>query len=195
MKSKNKYKKLVNITKNKQTQRYKLVVTSGREQYKGWGVGDVNSWVQDRLKDGSYYMRKIVFYNTIDKTVYKEIPFENLAPGNEFSYTIENPDDMLSATYEHFAVRIMGADESVNSNQPTYKFRHLELLPAWFKGYINKVGGRSADGINNDPSAAVPNTGNFTTKAVIVATASGGVAAAALGASMGALWLARKRRK
>ena len=138
---------------------------------------------------------KIVFYNTIDKTVYKEIPFENLAPGNEFSCTIENPDDMLSATYEHFAVRIMGADESVNSNQPTYKFRHLELLPAWFKGYINKVGGRSADGINNDPSAAVPNTGNFTTKAVIVATASGGVAAAALGASTGALWLARKRRK
>ena len=60
---KKKYKKLVNITKNKQTQRYKLVVTSGREQYKGWGVGDVNSWVQDRLKDVSYYMRKIVFYN------------------------------------------------------------------------------------------------------------------------------------
>ena len=30
-----KYKKLVNITKNKQTQRYKLVVTSDKGQYKG----------------------------------------------------------------------------------------------------------------------------------------------------------------
>ena len=49
---------------------------------------------------------KLVYYNTVDKTVYKEVPFSDLAPGDEISDTIVNSDDMLSANHEHLAVRI-----------------------------------------------------------------------------------------
>ena len=41
---------------------------------------------------------KLVYYNTVDKTVYKEVPFTDLAPGQEITDTIENPNDMLSAS-------------------------------------------------------------------------------------------------
>ena len=38
---------------------------------------------------------KLVYYNTVDKTVYKEVPFNDLAPGEEITDTIENADDMI----------------------------------------------------------------------------------------------------
>lgn len=144
---------------------------------------------------------KLVFYNTIDKTVYKEVPFEDLAPGEEFVDVIENSDDMLSANHEHLAVRVARADEGSNDNWPADKNRHLELLPAWFKNYINKVGGRSAEGeedadapgVNVDEVGAIaPNTGVFTG---IVTAGFGGVVLASLGASVGALWFAYRRKR
>ncbi|MBQ5812047.1 hypothetical protein IIW29_00510 [Candidatus Saccharibacteria bacterium] len=133
---------------------------------------------------------KLVYYNTVDKTVYKEVPFTDLAPGEEITDTIENPDDMLSANHEYLAVRIASADEVSNGdNWPSDKFRNLELLPAWFKGYINRVG-------RGDPAGSdivVPDTGAFT-KTAIVATASGGVMLVTFTISMATLRLLRKRK-
>ena len=132
---------------------------------------------------------KLVFYNTVDKTVYKEVPFENLAPGEEISDIVENSDDMLSATYKYLAVRVVSAaDEGSNDNWPAYKFRHMELLPAWFKGYINKVGGRSADGAD----IPVPDTGVFT-RVAVVAGASGATMLVTFGISMGVWWFVRRK--
>ncbi|MBR3180814.1 hypothetical protein IKF63_01920, partial [Candidatus Saccharibacteria bacterium] len=132
---------------------------------------------------------KLVYYNTVDKTIYKEVPFSDLAPGSEIVDTIENPDAMLSANHEYLAVRIASAaDEANNSdNWPTDKFRHLELLPAWFTSYINKVGGRSAEKID----IIVPDTGKYT-KVVSAGLSS---ATLAVVASMGALWFVSRRKK
>ena len=134
---------------------------------------------------------KLVYYNTVDKTVYKEVPFTDLAPGEEITDTIENPDDMLSANHEYLAVRIASADEVSNGdNWPSDKFRNLELLPAWFKDYINRVG-------RGDPAGSgivVPDTGAFT-RTAIVATASGGVMLVTLTISMATLRLLRRRRE
>lgn len=138
---------------------------------------------------------KLVYYNTIDRTVYKEVPFEDLAPGEEISDTIENTDEMLSANHEHLAVRVMKSDEGANESLPASIMRHMELLPAWFKDYINRVGGRSADGIDDDSDeadVAVPNTGIFTGAAVVGVS---GAMIVMLGASLGAWWFVRRRRK
>ena len=133
----------------------------------------------------------LVYYNTVDKTVYKEVPFTDLAPGQEITDTIENPDDMLSANHEYLAVRIASADEASNGdNWPSDKFRNLELLPAWFKDYINRVG-------RGDPAGSdivIPDTGAFT-KTAIVATASGGVMLVTFTISMATLRLLRRRRE
>ena len=145
---------------------------------------------------------KLVYYNTIDKTVYKEVPFEDLAPGEEIVDIIENTDEMLSANHEHLAARVMNVDEGINDSQPTNKNRKMELLPAWFKNYINRVGGRNAEGIDDDEATdvdtdgaivAVPDTGMFT-KAVAVGVGSG-IALVIFGTSMGALWYACRRKK
>lgn len=134
---------------------------------------------------------KLVYYNTVDKTVYKEVPFTDLAPGEEITDTIENPDDMLSINHEYLAVRIASADEASNGdNWPSDKFRNLELLPAWFKDYINRVGRGNPAG----SGIVVPDTGAFT-KTAIVATASGGVMLVTFTISMATLRLLRKRRE
>ena len=133
---------------------------------------------------------KLVYYNTIDKTVYKEVPFDDLAPGDEISDTIENTDEMLSATFEHLAVRIEeGANGADTGSLPTYKMRHLELLPAWFKNYINRVGGHGT-GVHDDDDILVPNTGVFTNVVVVASSASAIVLV--LGASLGTVWFWRK---
>ena len=41
---------------------------------------------------------KLVYYNTVDKKVCKEVPFTDLAPDQEITDAIENPDDMLTAS-------------------------------------------------------------------------------------------------
>ena len=102
---------------------------------------------------------KLVYYNTVDKTVYKEVPFNDLAPGEEITDTIENADDMLSVDHEHLAVRIASIKNETNGDDwPTEKFRNMELLPAWFKGYINRVGRGDPD----EYVISVPDTGIFT---------------------------------
>ena len=132
---------------------------------------------------------KLVYYNTIDKTVYKEVPFEDLAPGDEITDTIENPDDMLSANHEHLAVRIASADDGNGDDWPSDKFRNMELLPAWFKGYINRVRG-DADGAD----VIVPDTGVFT--GIATTMGAGSVTLAVVGASVaGVLWEVRRRRR
>ncbi|MBQ1298260.1 hypothetical protein IIY24_00250 [Candidatus Saccharibacteria bacterium] len=144
---------------------------------------------------------KLVYYNTVDKTVYKEVPFSDLAPGDEISDTIVNSDDMLSANHEHLAVRIANTtDEASNNsdNWPTDKFRHMELLPAWFKGYINRVGGRNVDEADivvpdtDGTDVAAPDTGAFTRVAMVGLSS---VALVILGTSMGVLWFVYRRRK
>ena len=133
---------------------------------------------------------KLVYYNTVNKTVYKEVPFSDLAPGQEITDTIVNPDDMLSANHEYLAVRVASAgDEASNGDTwPTEKFRNMELLPAWFKGYINQVGGSNADKIN----PTVPDTGVFTRVAVVALSS---VSFVALGALAGTLWLIHRRKQ
>lgn len=140
---------------------------------------------------------KLVYYNTVNKTVYKEVPFSDLAPGQEITDTIVNPDDMLSANHEYLAVRVASAgDEASNGDTwPTEKFRNMELLPAWFIGYINRVGGRSAEGQTTDDDIIVPNTGEFAQRTAIAAATSGGVALMITGVSMVVLWLARRRKE
>lgn len=134
---------------------------------------------------------KLVYYNTVDKTVYKEVPFTDLAPGQEITDTIENPDDMLSINHEYLAVRIASADEVSNGdNWPSDKFRNLELLPAWFKNYINRVG-------RGDPAESdivVPDTGAFTNAAIVTA-ASASTMLVAFSISTSILWLIRRSRK
>ena len=132
---------------------------------------------------------KLVYYNTVNKTVYKEVPFSDLAPGEEITDTIVNPDDMLSANHEYLAVRVASAgDEAGNGDTwPTEKFRNMELLPAWFKGYINQVGGRNADEI--DP--ATPDTGAFTRVATVALSS---ISFTALGAIASTLWFIRRRK-
>ena len=100
---------------------------------------------------------------------------------------------MLSANHEHLAVRIMSADEGINESLPAYKFRRMELLPAWFKDYINRVG-RSTDGIDGDTDddVAVPNTGMFTG---VTVAGLGSMTLVVLGASMGALWFVHSRKR
>ncbi|MBR3052062.1 hypothetical protein IKG60_00380 [Candidatus Saccharibacteria bacterium] len=140
---------------------------------------------------------KLVYYNTIDKTVYKEVSFSDLGPGDEIVDTIENSDIMLSANHEHLAVRVASATDAASSddNWPTDKFRHMELLPAWFNGYINKVGGRSADGqaVDGD-DIIVPDTGEFT-QAAIATAVSGSAALVVMSVSVGVLWLGRRNRR
>lgn len=134
---------------------------------------------------------KLVYYNTVDKTVYKEVPFNDLAPGEEITDTIENADDMLSIDHEHLAVRVASIKNETNGDDwPTEKFRNMELLPAWFKGYINRVGRGDPDGY----VIPVPDTGIFTKVATAV-TASGGLVVVMLGTSMGVLWFVRRRKK
>ncbi|MDO4753291.1 MAG: hypothetical protein Q4A36_03630 [Candidatus Saccharibacteria bacterium] len=135
-----------------------------------------------------YKNGKLVYYNTVDKTVYKEVPFNDLAPGSEIVDTIENSDDMLSATYEHLAVRVAKTNENTGDDWPSDKLRHMELLPAWFKGYINKVGGRNI----NDMDIIVPNTGVFTR---VVAVGIGSATMVILGVSIGALRFVHRRKK
>ncbi len=138
---------------------------------------------------------KLVYYNTIDKTVYKEVPFSNLAPGDEISDTLENSDDMLSINHEHLAVRVVSVGEGVNDNLPTNQLRNMELLPAWFKNYINRAGGRSAeetDDDTDDNGIGVPNTGMFTGIATV---GFGGVMLIVLGSSMGVLWFVRRSKE
>ncbi|MDO5481205.1 MAG: hypothetical protein Q4F60_02590 [Candidatus Saccharibacteria bacterium] len=137
---------------------------------------------------------KLVYYNTVDKTVYKEVPFNDLAPGDEISDVLENSDIMLSATYEHLAVKVVKADEAANGDLPTEKFRRMELLPAWFKDYINRVGGRSADGGSkaDEDDVSVPDSGIFT--GIATGGMGSSVTLAALGVSMVTLWFMRKRR-
>ena len=96
---------------------------------------------------------------------------------------------MLSANHEYLAVRVASSDDETSSSDtwPTEKFRNMELLPAWFKGYINRVGGSNADEI--DP--AVPNTGAFTK----IATA--GISSATLvvlSSSITLLWFIRRKQ-
>ena len=100
-----------------------------------------------------------------------------------------NPDDMLSANHEYLAVRVASAgDEAGNGDTwPTEKFRNMELLPAWFKGYINQVGGRNADEI--DP--ATPDTGAFTRVATVALSS---ISFTALGAIASTLWFIRRRK-
>ena len=132
---------------------------------------------------------KLVYYNTVNKTVYKEVPFSDLAPGQEITDTIVNPDDMLSANHEYLAVRVASAgDEASNGDTwPTEKFRNMELLPAWFKGYINQVGGSNAYKIY----PATPDTGAFTRVAVVTLSS---VPFTALGALASTLWLIHRRK-
>ena len=134
---------------------------------------------------------KLVYYNTVDKTVYKEVPFSDLAPGQEIVDTIENTDDMLSANHEHLAVRVAYAsDEASNGDDwPTDKFRHLDLLPAWFKNYINKVGGRSAD----EADFIVPDTGVLTRVAAVGASSATLVVLG--GVLVGTFWFVRRTKK
>lgn len=132
---------------------------------------------------------KLVYYNTVNKTVYKEVPFSDLAPGQEITDTIVNPDDMLSANHEYLAVRVASAGDEASSGDtwPTEKFRNMELLPAWFKGYINQVGGGNADEI--DP--LVPDTGAFTRVATVTLSS---ISFIALGAIASTLWFIRRRK-
>ena len=132
---------------------------------------------------------KLVYYNTVNKTVYKEVPFSDLAPGQEITDTIVNPDDMLSANHEYLAVRVASAGDEASAGDtwPTEKFRNMELLPAWFKGYINQVGGRNADEI--DP--ATPDTGAFTRVATVALSS---ISFTALGAIASTLWFIRRRK-
>ena len=133
---------------------------------------------------------KLVYYNTVNKTVYKEVPFTDLAPGEEIVDTIENSDEMLSANHEYLAVRIASADEVSNGdNWPSDKFRNMELLPAWFKGHINQVGGHNAEGID----IVVPDTGGFTKVVATVGLSS--VTIVVSGVLIGALRIVGKRRK
>ena len=132
---------------------------------------------------------KIVYYNTINKTVYKEVPFTDLAPGEEIIDTIENPDDMLSANHEYLAVRIASADEGNGDNWPSDKFRNMELLPAWFKGYINRIGG----GDSGEVGPSAPDTGTYT-KAAIAAISSSSIVLILLSASACALWFVRRKQ-
>ena len=135
---------------------------------------------------------KLVYYNRINKTVYKEVPFNDLAPGEEISDVIENPDDMLSANHEYLAVRVVKtADESNGGeNLPANKNRYMELLPVWFKNYINKVGGRNSEGAD----ILVPDTGMFTGIA-IAAVGIGSVVLVIFGTSIGVSRYARRRKK
>jgi len=96
---------------------------------------------------------------------------------------------MLSANHEYLAVRVASAgDEASNGDTwPTEKFRNMELLPAWFKGYINQVGGSNADEI----VPAIPDTGAFTRVATVALSS---ISFTALGAIASTLWLIRRRK-
>lgn len=139
---------------------------------------------------------KLVYYNTINKTVYKEVPFNDLAPGDEISDTIENSDDMLSVDHEHLAVRVENTNEGNGENLPTDKMRKMELLPAWFKNYINRTGGHSSEDSDDDADESgvpVPNTGEFTR--AVVAGVGSMTFVILLGVSMVVVWFVHERKK
>ena len=137
---------------------------------------------------------KLVFYNTVDKDVYKEVSFSDLAPGDEMSSTIELSENMLSSEYKNLGVRVMSNNEEVDDHWPTGKFRQAELLPAWFKDYINRINKFSrGDDAGYDENLLVPDTGVFTTP-IVVASISAGTVIAAFGASISIYHLARRRK-
>lgn len=130
---------------------------------------------------------KLTFFNTVSKEVYKEVSFDNLAPGVEFSHALENEYNMLSSTYENLGVKVTSNEEGTDGDSPAGRFRQTELLAAWFKDHINRVGG-------NRSATKSPDTGVFTEVAG-AAGASGVALLVTSGILIGVFGILRKRNK
>ncbi len=115
---------------------------------------------------------KIVFYNTGNLDVYKEVPFSNLYPGSETSADLELQYYMLSTAYKNLGVRILNNDEELDDSWPSGKFGQVELLPAWMQDHINVVHPYlNKDENETSDDILVPNTGR---NIAIITAASGG---------------------